>query len=118
MTTATVAGEVVVRVLGVEEAIVAKETEAVVVLVLVLVPSPASSVLDVTELAILSQTAVNPPTRTRRLLLWVTREVVAREVFVVAREEDGDVVGEGDKFATWALKMSNTMTKQGKLLRK
>ena len=116
MTTATVAGEVVVRVPGVEEAIVARETGAVVVLVLV--PSPGNSVLDATELDILSRTAVNPPTRTRRLLLWVTRKVVAREVVVVAGEEDGDVVGEVAMSATWALRMSNTMTKQEKSLRK
>ena len=58
-----------VRLLVVEEAVVAEQAGAVVLLVLALGTSLASSVTDVTELAISSQTAVSLPTRTRKLLL-------------------------------------------------
>ena len=37
---------------------------------------------------------------------------MVKEVGVGAGEEGGDVAGEGDRFATWALKTSNTMMEQ------
>ena len=43
---------------------------------------------------------------------------MAKEVVVVAGEEGVDVAGVVDRFATWALKTSNMMMEQGRLLRK